>query len=92
MQNEFAVGDLLLYHNDDSAFVVILDQVDDDYFTIVILQDSQYEYGFKIRIKNLTPKYFYKLDRKIARMSGCWERFYENQELLELKKDLKFNK
>ena len=89
MSTFFQVGDLLIYFNSEVAFFVMLDQIDDEYFTIVTSQDAQYEYGFKIRIRNLNPKYFLKVDKKFLRLPGIWERF-SNRELFITGEKLKF--
>ncbi|MDO9182856.1 MAG: hypothetical protein Q7U04_10635 [Bacteriovorax sp.] len=89
MKNEFVVSDLRLYFNSEVNFLVILDQIDNEYFTIITSQDPQYEYGFKIHIKNLNSKYFLKVDKQFARLPGTWERF-NNRDLFVIAQQLKF--
>lgn len=91
MKTEFVEGDVLIYFNSDVAFVVLLDQVDEVYFTIVTSQNSHYEYGFKIKIRNLTSKHFLKVDKKFLRISGDWERFELDHNLLTIAQVLNFN-
>ena len=73
MNTVFVEGDVLLYFNSEVAFFVLLDKLDKDYFTIVTSQNTQYEYGFKIRIRNLTEKHFMRVDRDFLRFKGEWE-------------------
>lgn len=90
MSTIFVVGDVLLYFNSEVTFLVMLDQVDDEYFTIITSQDPQYEYGFKIPIRNLNSKYFLKVDKQFAILPGIWERF-NNRELFVIAQQLKFD-
>lgn len=77
MNTKFVAGDLLLYFNEEVVYVVILDFVDDDFFIVAVDEEGDYIYGRKIRIKNLSEKYFIRLDHvgKID-SSHPWCTFY----------------
>jgi hypothetical protein len=62
MNTTFVEGDLLLYFNEEVVYVVVLDFIDDAYFIVAVNEEDDYFYGRKIKIKNLTEKYFIKLD------------------------------
>jgi hypothetical protein len=75
MSTVFIPGDLLLYFNSEVVHIVLLDEVDEHHFTIVTSDDGTYQYGYKIRIKNLTGKYFLKLDTGFNVKGGVWETY-----------------
>ena len=75
MSTDFRPGDLLIYFKSDVTYIVLLDEVDEDYFTIVTSDDGIYQYGYRIRIRNLTGKYFLKLDRGFHLTVGVWETY-----------------
>lgn len=75
MNSDFKVGDLLLYYNIEVVYVVILDEIGRDYFTVVTSIIGDYEYGYKINIKNLTTKYFLRLDKNVSLTKGSWETY-----------------
>lgn len=75
----FSPGDLLIYFKSDVAYIVLLDEVDEDYFTIVTSDDGIYQYGYKIRIRNLTDKYFLRLDRGFQLTVGAWEAYEKDK-------------
>lgn len=71
MNAEFVEGDLLLYFNEEVVYVVVLDLIDRDYFIVVVSEENEYFYGRKIKIKNLTERYFIKLDH-IGKIDSPW--------------------
>lgn len=75
MSEKFIEGDVLLYFNLERTYIVMLDKIETDYFVVVTSQDSKYEYGFKIKIKNLTNKYFLKIDVDFEKVPGAWEEY-----------------
>lgn len=62
MCTRFKEGDVLLYFNKDVIHIVILDIIEDEYFIVVVDEEGDYFYGRKIKKKNLSEKYFIKLD------------------------------
>lgn len=83
MNSDFKAGDLLLYYNIDVVYVVILDEIGRDYFTVVTSIIGDYEYGYKIKIKNLTTKYFLRLDKDVSLTKGSWETYNATLETLQ---------
>lgn len=81
MSTLFKKGDLLLYFNRDNVHIVLLDEIAENYFTIVTSDDGHYQYGYKIRIKNLTDKYFLKLDQNFPITGGSWEIYDYSDEI-----------
>ena len=90
MNEIFKEGDVLIYFNDHASYFVILDQIDSEYFTIVANQEGVYEYGFKIKIRHLTSKHFKKIETKVARIEGVWERFRIDEHLQPMGEILRF--
>ena len=87
MDTIFKPGDLLLYFNKKVVYIVLLDEISENYFTVVTHEDSNYQYGFMIRIKNLNSKYFIKLDSRFSLTRGHWEKIGDDkEELLSFKK------
>lgn len=76
MNTKFVVGDLLLYFYEEVVFLVVLDFIDDDFFIVVVYEEGDYFYGRKIKIKNLTEKYFIKLDN-IGRVDSLYPWFLD---------------
>lgn len=90
MESIFKPGDLLLYFNNKVAYIVLLDEISENYFTVVTHEDSTYQYGFMIKIRNLTSKYFIKLDSHFSLTRGHWERIVDvKEELLSFKNDFR---
>lgn len=75
MSEMFRSGDLLLYFNNDVVHLVLLDEVDLDYFIVITSVDEDYQYGYKIKIQNLTEKYFLRLDQGVPVTKGHWETY-----------------
>lgn len=75
MNIDFEPGDLLLYFNGYVVYIVLLDEIDQDFFTIVTSDDGNYQYGYKIKIKNLREKYFLRLDKGVPVTKGHWETY-----------------
>ena len=85
MNNAFVVGDVLLYFYKDRPRIVLLDEVDEHHFVIMVEDDGKYFYGFKIPIRVLSKKYFKKIDQIHQRPSGSWEEYGERIQLKDLK-------
>jgi hypothetical protein len=73
MNTNFVRGDVLLYFNSEVVYIVLLDEITESHFTIITSQNGRYQYGFKIKIKNLTSKWFIKLDSQYEMTPGVWE-------------------
>lgn len=78
----FKRGDLVLFFNKNMAFMAILDEVDEDHFTIITSEDQDYHYGFKIRKRNLDSNFFLKLDSRFPQTDGIWKFFQHDDELM----------
>ena len=81
MNANFKKGDLLLYFNKELIQVVLLDEIDTEYFTIITKDDGIYQYGYKIRLRNLTTASFKKLDEGFLLTRGFWERYDDTSQL-----------
>ena len=75
MNNEFVVGDILLYSYNDRVQIVLLDVLANTTFTIITHTEGEYEYGYEVPLKALSSKYFKKIGHLEERFPSKWEPF-----------------